>query len=211
MSEYPIGTSTAVTDDPVLASTSDGRPAGRAEVRIVDASGVPVGVGEEGDVIIRGPGLFKGYYKRPDLTEASFTAGNYLKTGDRARLLDREGHLRISGRTKDIIIRGGENIPVVEIENILLTHPAIKEIALVAVPHERLGETACACLVMQPEATELGVPELARFLSDRGVAKQFFPEAVRVMSHLPRTPSGKIQKFALRNQILGPEIPAATG
>src|SRR6478735_1199030 len=102
MSEYPIGTSTAVTDGPVLASTSDGRPAGRARVRIVDANGVPVGVGEEGDVIIRGPGLFKGYYKRPDLTEESFTAGNYLKTGDRARLLDREGHLRISGRTKDI-------------------------------------------------------------------------------------------------------------
>ena len=208
MSEYPIGTSTAVTDDPVLASTSDGRPPGRAEVRIVDTSGVPVGVGEEGDVIIRGPGLFKGYYKRPDLTEASFTAGNYLKTGDRARLLDREGHLRISGRTKDIIIRGGENIPVVEIENILLTHPAIREVALVPLPHDRLGETACACVVARRGASVPTVAELGAFLAERGVAKQFSPESIRPCTNLPRTPSGKIQKFVLRDQVLAGDATA---
>ena len=156
MSEYPIGTATAAADDPALASTSDGRPCGRADVMIVDAEGVPVPVGGEGDVIIRGPGLFKGYYKRPDLDADSLTADGYLRTGDRARLLDDRGHIRISGRTKDIIIRGGENIPVVEIENILLTHPAIKEIALVALPHDRLGETACACLVLRPDAAPLG-------------------------------------------------------
>ena len=149
MSEYPIGTATSTTDDPVLASTTDGRPAGRADVRVVDATGAPVDVGDEGDLIIRGPGLFQGYYKRPDLDVDSFTSDGYLKTGDRARLLDDRGHIRISGRTKDIIIRGGENIPVVEIENILLTHPAVKEIALVPVPDDRLGETACACVVLQ--------------------------------------------------------------
>jgi cyclohexanecarboxylate-CoA ligase len=207
MSEYPIGTATAAADDPALASTSDGRPCGRADVMIVDAEGVPVPVGAEGDVIIRGPGLFKGYYKRPDLDADSLTTDGYLRTGDRARLLDDRGHIRISGRTKDIIIRGGENIPVVEIENILLAHPAIKEIALVALPHDRLGETACACLVLRPNASQLGVDDLAHFLGERGVAKQFFPEAVRVLADLPRTPSGKIQKFALRNQILSPGIP----
>jgi poly[(R)-3-hydroxyalkanoate] polymerase subunit PhaC len=180
MSEYPVGTATATGDDPALASMSDGRPCGRADVVIVDAAGVPVPVGAEGDVIIRGPGLFKGYYKRPDLDADSFTAGSYLKTGDRARLLDDRGHIRICGRTKDIIIRGGENIPVVEIEDILLTHPAIKEVALVALPHERLGETACACLVLRRDASAVGVDDLARFLEERGVAKQFFPEAVRV-------------------------------
>ena len=127
MSEYPIGTATAAADDPALASTSDGRPCGRADVMIVDAEGVPVPVGAEGDVIIRGPGLFKGYYKRPDLDADSRTTDGYLRTGDRARLLDDRGHIRISGRTKDIIIRGGENIPVVEIENILLpTRPSRK-------------------------------------------------------------------------------------
>jgi cyclohexanecarboxylate-CoA ligase len=203
MSEYPIGTSTAVTDDPTIASRSDGRPAGRADVVIVDSDGAPVAIGQEGDLIIRGPGLFKGYYKRPDLDADAFTPDGLLKTGDRARLLDHRGHIRICGRTKDIIIRGGENIPVVEIENILLTHPAIKEIALVALPHDRLGETACACVVLQPTfASYLTVEELGQFLGRHGVAKQFWPEAIRVMPELPRTPSGKIQKFALRDQVL---------
>jgi cyclohexanecarboxylate-CoA ligase len=201
MSEYPVGTATAVGDDAALASRSDGRPCGRADVVIVDADGAPVHVGEEGDLIIRGPGLFKGYYKRPDLDADSFTSEGYLKTGDRARLLDDRGHIRISGRTKDIIIRGGENIPVVEIENILLTHAAIKEIALVPVPHDRLGETACACVVLRPSFSEVTVDDLGRFLGAHGVAKQFFPEQVHVMPRLPRTPSGKIQKFALRDQV----------
>ena len=79
-----------------------------------------------------------------------------------------------------------------------------------ALPHDRLGETACACLVLRPNAAQLGVDDLAHFLGERGVATQFFPEAVRVLADLPRTPSGKIQKFALRNQILSPEAPATT-
>ncbi len=203
MSEYPIGTSSTVHDDPAVASGSDGRPAGRADVMIVDPEGSPVTVGEEGDVIIRGPGLFRGYYKRPDLDAAAMTDDGYLRTGDRARLLDDSGHIRICGRTKDIIIRGGENIPVVEIENLLLSHPAIREVALVPLPHERLGETACACLVLRTQdGSPMTVEALGEFLGGHGVAKQFFPEAVRTMAELPRTPSGKIQKFVLRDQVL---------
>lgn len=203
MSEYPIGTSTSVDDDPGLASSSDGRPAGRADVVIVGPGGQPVEVGQEGDLLIRGPGLFRGYYKRPDLDAEALTPEGYLRTGDRARLLDGRGHIRICGRTKDIIIRGGENIPVVEIENILLTHPAIREIALVPLPHERLGESACACIV--PSGAGAGDPtvqDLAEILAAHGVAKQFYPEAVRILSEFPRTPSGKIQKFLLREQVL---------
>ena len=151
------------------------------------------------DPLVRG----RAHRERPDLDDDAFTADGYLKTGDRARLIDQRGHIRICGRTKDIIIRGGENIPVVEIENLLLTHPAIKEIALVPLPHERLGETACACLVLRSTSPEaVTVTELGRFLSERGVAKQFFPEAVRVLPDLPRTASGKIQKFVLREQVL---------
>ncbi len=201
MSEYPVGTATSVTDDPELASSSDGRPAGHAQVLVVNEQGQPVQVGEEGDVIIRGPGRFQGYYKRPDLDAESIDRFGFLATGDRARLLDERGHMRISGRTKDIIIRGGENIPVVEIENILLTHPAIREVALIPIPHDRLGETACACVVLQATGADLTVRELGEFLGGHGVAKQFYPEAVRVMEELPRTPSGKIQKFALRAQV----------
>ncbi len=203
MSEYPVGTATSVTDDPTLASTTDGRPAGRADILIVDDTGTPVtDIGQEGDLLIRGPGLFQGYYKRPDLEADSMTSDGYLRTGDRARLVDAEGHIRICGRTKDLIIRGGENIPVVEIENILLTHPAIREIALVPQPHARLGETACACVVLQPTTTSgPTVQELGVFLGQHGVARPFHPEAIRVMDRFPRTPSGKIQKFVLRDQI----------
>ena len=142
-----------------------------------------------------------GYFKRPDLDAEAINADGFLNTGDRARLLDDRGHIRISGRTKDIIIRGGENIPVIEVENILLTHPAIREIALVPLPHPRLGETACACVVLHPDVVGVSVTDLGEFLGRHGVAKQFYPESVRVMDALPRTPSGKIQKFALRKQL----------
>jgi cyclohexanecarboxylate-CoA ligase len=211
MSEYPIGTSTAVTDDPAVASVSDGRPAGRAEVLVVDPDGAPVQIGQEGDVIIRGPGRFKGYYKRPDLDADAVTADGFLRTGDRARLLDDLGHMRICGRTKDIIIRGGENIPVIEIENLLITHPAIKEVALVPVPHDRLGEAACACVVLQPAAdVPLTVAEVGRFLHGHGVAKQFYPEAIRTLPEMPRTPSGKIQKFILRERVISELVNSAS-
>lgn len=202
MSEYPVGTATKVDDEPALASTSDGRPAAPADVVVVDSQGVPVQVGQEGDLLIRGPGLFVGYFERPELDAEALTDDGYLRTGDRARLLDASGAIRICGRTKDIIIRGGENIPVVEIENVLLTHPAIREIALVPLPHERLGETACACIVLQPDvSTELTVADLGDFLGARGVSKHFYPETVRLLDQFPRTPSGKIQKFALRDQL----------
>ena len=96
---------------------------------------------------------------------------------------------------------------MVEIENILLTHPAIKEIALVPLPHDRLGETACACVVLKPATPTVDLGEMARFLAVHGVAKQFYPESFRLLRTLPRTPSGKIQKFALRELVLeaGPE------
>ena len=202
MSEYPVGTATTVSDDPVLASRSDGRPAGAAEVVVVNDSGASAPEGQEGDLLIRGPGLFRGYYKRPDLNADSFTESGFLKTGDRARVIDGQGNIRICGRTKDIIIRGGENIPVVEIENLLLTHPAIKEVALVPMPHARLGEIACACVVPTPGVDAPSIPELTAFLGERGVARQFVPEAIHRRLELPRTPSGKIQKFVLRDQVL---------
>lgn len=198
MSEYPIGSAVGAGDDPSLSATSDGRASGPAELRIVDEEGRPVGVGDEGDLEIRGPGLFIGYYKRPDLDDSSRTPDGFLRTGDRARLVDERGFIRISGRTKDIIIRGGENIPVVEIENLLLEHPAISEIALVPVPDDRLGERACACIVPTDGAGELTLADLSEFLSEQGAARQFVPEYLALVRELPRTPSGKIQKFALR-------------
>ncbi len=202
MSEYPVGTATKVTDDPVLASSSDGRPIRHADVKVVDEAGDPVPVGVEGDLLIRGPGLFRGYFQRPDLDREALTESGYLRTGDRARVLDDDGNIRLCGRTKDIIIRGGENIPVVEIENLLSTHPAVREVALVPLPHDRLGEIACACVVPADGFEVPTIEQLAAHLAQHGVAKQFYPEAVRSREGLPRTPSGKIQKFVLRDEVL---------
>jgi cyclohexanecarboxylate-CoA ligase len=105
--------------------------------------------------------------------------------------------LRIVGRTKDVIIRGGENIPVAEVENLIYRHPRIAECAVVAMPDERLGERACAFVVPKPN-TSLALAELTQFLAQQGMTKQYWPERLELVPEMPRTPSGKIQKFRLR-------------
>ena len=123
-----------------------------------------------------------------------WTAGS--DTGDLA-YADDEGYIRINGRTKDVLIRGGENVPVVEIEALLYKHPAVLEAALVGYPDARLGERGCAWMVLRPgQAFDLATLQV--YMSESKVAKQYWPERVEVLAALPRTPSGKIQKFRLR-------------
>ena len=209
MTEYGLGTALAATDPQQKAEVSDGRPLPWAEVRVLDAAGRPCPPYQEGDLQIRGPGLFVGYYKRPDFNDASFTEDGFLMTGDRA-YFDPDGFLRIAGRTKDIIIRGGENIPVAEIEALLYTHPKIQDVALVAMPDERLGERACAYVVPKPGAGPIDLADLTDFLLSHKIAKQKLPERVELIDALPRTMTGKVQKFQLREDIarkLGKEQP----
>ena len=200
MTEYGLGTALAATDPQDKAAVSDGRPLPWAEVRVLDDAGQPCPPNQEGDLQIRGPALFVGYYKRPEFNEASFTADGFLKTGDRA-YFDADGFLRIAGRTKDIIIRGGENIPVAEIEALLYTHPKIQDVAVVAMPDERLGERACAYVVPRPDAGRIELSDLTDFLLTHQVAKQKLPERVELIDALPRTMTGKVQKFQLREDI----------
>lgn len=200
MTEYGIGTAVGERDPQEKATTSDGRPVPGAEVRVVDEQGRPAAPDQEGDLQIRGPGLFAGYYKRPDLTENSFTPDGFLRTGDRARE-DREGFIRLMGRTKDIIIRGGEKISVAEIEEMLYSNPKIKDAAVVAMPHERLGEQACAFVVLRRGVRGLTLGELTDFLLQKQIAKQKLPERLQLISELPRTVTGKVQKFKLREEI----------
>ena len=200
MTEYGIGTAVGEGDPEEKAATSDGRPVPGAEIRVVDEQGRPAAPSQEGDLQIRGPGLFAGYYKRPDLTENSFSPDGFLRTGDRARE-DREGFIRLMGRTKDIIIRGGEKISVAEIEEMLYAHPKIKDVAIVAMPHERLGEQACAFVVLKGEVGGLNLGELTDFLLRKQIAKQKLPERLQVIPELPRTVTGKVQKFKLREEI----------
>ena len=127
------------------------------------------------------------------------TADGYYRTGDVARI-DEHGYLRITGRVKDVINRGGEKVPVAEVEQLLYAHPAIRELAIVAMPDPRLGERACAFVVLEPGAT-LEFAEMQRHLDQARLAKPYWPERLELVESLPHTPSGKIQKYLLRAQL----------
>ncbi len=184
-------------DDKIL--TTDGSPVRGMELAIVDADERPVPPGTEGELLVRGASQFVGYYKRPDFTRESHTSDGWFRTGDRARI-DADGYLSITGRAKDIIIRGGENISVAEVESVLFTHPKVHGVAVVGMPDPRLGERACAFVIPKGgEAPTLA--ELVAWLERHELARQKFPERVEVVDEFPMTPSGKIQKYRLRQTI----------
>jgi len=194
MTECGIVSTTLLDDDKVLSS--DGFALPGEEIRIVDDAGAPLPAGEEGRLQMRGAALFVGYHNRPDLYDVD--EDGWFFTGDLGRM-DDAGYLRIVGREKDIIIRGGENIPVVEVENAVYRMPQIAAAAIVAMPDPRLVERACLFAILKPGCT-LTLPELTAYLDGEGLAKQFWPERIEIVDEMPRTPSGKIQKFVLREQ-----------
>lgn len=197
MTENGLATATRPDDPPDRAAASDGRPVSWMQVRVVDEQDQPLAVGQTGRLQVRGRSQCLGYYQRPDLYAAATTADGWFDTGDLARL-DPDGGIRIAGRTKDLIIRGGENVPVAEVEAVLYRHPAVREVAVVGVPDPRLGERACAVVVSQGEPPTLDL--LKAHLEAAGVAKPFWPERLAIVAEMPKTPSGKIQKFRLREQ-----------
>jgi len=185
---------TRLDDPPDKVFETDGRALPGMECRIVDDAKQPLPPGTEGMLQVRGASNFLGYLKRPQLycTDSE----GWFDTGDLARM-DKDDYIRITGRAKDIIIRGGENIPVVEIEGLLYRHPLVQEAAIVAMPDARLGERACAFIVTRGGAP-LALDALCDFLLAQKTAKQYLPERVALLPELPKTPSGKIQKFKLR-------------
>lgn len=194
MTENGLVTTTKLDDPPEKVFETDGCPSQGMEVRIVDGGGKVLPHDEEGRLQARGPGTFVGYLKRPHLYAVD--QDGWFETGDLARK-DKEGYIRITGRTKDIVIRGGENIPVIEIEQLMYSHPAVREVAIVGVPDERLGERACACVVLR-EGALLTLTDLMAYMAENAVAKNYWPERIEVLDALPKTPSGKVQKFRLR-------------
>lgn len=185
-------------DDPdERAFTTDGCPLPGVELKVVDFDGVSLPAGQAGKLLVRSVSNFGGYLKRPHLNGTD--ADGWFDTGDLARL-DEQGYVRITGRSKDVIIRGGENIPVVEIEALLYRHPAIALAAVVAYPDERLGERACAVVVPKAGQT-IDLPSIVDFMKAQKVAMQYIPERLIVRDAMPSTPSGKIQKFKLREML----------
>ena len=183
-------------DDKLL--NTDGRAQPGMTVRVVDDHGQLVAPGTEGRLQCRGPFMFVGYVKQETLTRENFD-GEWFDTGDLA-MLDAEGYVRITGRLKDIIIRGGENIPVKYVEDTLYEDTRVQDAAIVAMPDPRVGERACAFVICRDGKT-FSMKDMLAFLAARGVAKVYWPERLEIVNDLPRTANGKIRKADLRAQL----------
>ena len=199
MTEGGLTTCTAESPrEKVLTTAGIGLPG--LELRTLDERGEPTPPGEEGELAMRGPGVFVGYYGQESLYESLLTPDGFFRTGDLARL-DGDGYLRITGRAKDLIIRGGVNISPVPVEDALAAFPGVRAVAVVGYPDERLGERICAVVeTAGGEPAELGA--LTAFLRDRGLPKRLWPELVRTVGEFPRTAAGKIRKLDLRDRIV---------
>ena len=193
-------------DDPEeKIATTDGRPLPGMAVRVVDQAGGAVSRGREGRLQCAGPFVFVGYLGPPELTASCFD-GPWFDTGDMA-VLDEDGYVRITGRKGDMIIRGGENISVAYVEDVLHEHPAVASAAVVGMPDPRLGERACAFVV--PRSGEsLDFEGLKTFLDQKGLARPYWPERLEIVPELPRTASGKIQKYRLRQRLQDDQLDA---
>jgi len=186
--------------DPVEnAWLTDGRPLPGIEVRIVGEGGRDMPTGEIGEEWSRGPNTFLGYLGESELTARDLDADGWYHSGDLGRLLP-DGSVRITGRLKEIIIRGGQNISVREVEDYLAAHPAIARAAVVGIAHPRLGETGCAVIVPR-EGMSLTLADLTAFLAEKGIARFKLPERLEIWQELPMSPSGKIQKFMIRQRL----------
>ncbi|MGA2522424.1 MAG: AMP-binding protein [Acidimicrobiales bacterium] len=205
--EHPSTTGSRHDEPEAKRHYTDGRPLLGVEVRLVDEDGRAVPTGERGEILSRGPDCCMGY-TAPSLTGANFDADGWFATGD-IGVLDEDGFLAIVDRKKDIIIRGGENISALEIEEVLMRIPGVAEAAVVAAPDERLGEHGCAFIRLVEGSAPLDLAGMRTELQGAGLARQKWPEELHLVGELPRTPSGKVKKFVLRDQLRSGEPPTA--
>ena len=207
------GLTTCTADSPrekVLATAGIGLPG--LELRTIDEHGDETPPGAEGELAMRGPGVFVGYYAQDSLYESLLTPDGFFHTGDLARI-DEDGYVRITGRVKDLIIRGGVNISPVPAEDAIAAFPGVRAVAVVGYPDERLGERICAVVEMTGVAPP-GPDALAGFLRERGLPKHLWPELVRAVGEFPRTAAGKIRKNEVRDRIVAADrggTPEAAG
>ena len=199
--EHPSVTGSQHTAPREKRIHTDGCPLDWVEIRTVDEDGRDVPVGQPGEILTRGPDRFAGYTD-PALTAAAIDEEGWFSTGD-VGVIDADGYLTITDRVKDIIIRGGENVSAAEVEQLLAHMKGVAEVAVVAAPDERLGEHGCAFFRMQPGGAPPDLEAVRSHLAEAGLARQKWPEELRVVEELPRTASGKVQKFVLREQLRG--------
>ncbi|GMU78291.1 MAG: long-chain-fatty-acid--CoA ligase [Acidimicrobiia bacterium] len=198
-SEHPSITGCHWSDPYDKRVHTDGRPMLGCEIRLVDGDGHDVAAGTPGEIWSRGPDCFLGYTD-PRQTRAAFAGADWYRTGD-VGVLDDDGYLTIVDRKTDIIIRGGANVSALEIEELVLRMPGVAEVAVVAAPDDRLGEHGCAFVRPRPGAPAPTLEDMRTHLEASGLARPKWPEDVRVVDDFPRTASGKVQKFVLRQQL----------
>jgi acyl-CoA synthetase (AMP-forming)/AMP-acid ligase II len=199
MLETGFHTFTRFEDDPEAVAGTIGRPAPEMALRLIDEHGRDVPPGAEGEIAAKGPSVHLGYYKNPQANAELFTADGWFRTGDLG-VMEPSGNVRIVGRLKEMINRGGKKFFPREIEEILYTHPKILHAAIVGVPDPRLGERNCLCVIPRPGAA-MSLEEVVGFLKG-GVATYKLPEEIEVFDEFPFTPTGKIQRHALTRQVL---------
>lgn len=203
MTECPMIASGAQGDTDEQLANSDGAPVRGCEILVVDADERPVPAGIDGDILVRGPMLAKGYLQ-PEQTRESFRDDGFFRTGDRGRLRP-DGHIALTGRSKDLIIRKGENISPREIEDVLMTHPAVGAVAVIGLPDVERGERVCAVIETAAGSEPITFAAVAQHCRDAGLMTQKVPEQVELVDALPRNPTMKILKRVLIERFSEPD------
>ena len=196
LTEFPIATYCTFDDSDEMLANTEGRASPGVDIRVVDLTGRECERGEEGELRLTGPQMIRGYVDA-SLDAAGFDEQGFFRTGDLGVVL-LSGHVQITGRLKDVIIRNAENISAQEIENVLYTHPKVQDVAVIGLPDARTGERCCAIVVLVAGATMLGLPDVAQHCIESGLAKQKIPEQLEIVDSLPRNTMGKILKQELR-------------
>ncbi|MDT3441502.1 AMP-binding protein [Pseudofrankia sp. BMG5.37] len=200
MTEFPLATHARLDDTDDELTVTEGGPAPGVELRVIAFDGTPCPPGEEGELLVRGAQLFSGYLGVPAAETAGlFDADGFFRTGDLG-VVGPRGHVRITGRRKDVIIRNAENIAAPEVEDILATHPSVAEVAVIGLPDDRTGERCCAVIRLAEGAAPVTLADLATHASAAGLAKFKLPEQLEIVDDLPRTDMGKVAKNALRRR-----------
>ena len=195
-----IGTACRSQDSPDCITGTDGQPFLGAELDTLGPEGESLKPDTEGELIMRGPQRFLGYFGRPELDDEVFLSDGWMRTGDLGTI-DSEGYVKISGRRKEIIIRGGANISPAEVETALSSDPRIRQISIVSVPNRRLGEQLYACIVPAEAGLDLTLDDLKEMAKQAGLAKYKWPEHIQIVESLPMTPGGKVLRRALQEQV----------
>jgi cyclohexanecarboxylate-CoA ligase len=201
MTEVPMIAQGSPHDTDEQLADTDGKPIVAIEVRIVALDGTTAPAGAEGEIRVRGPMVFRGYTD-PALTAEAFDADGFFRTGDLGRLRD-DGHLQVTGRLKDVIVRKGENISAKEVEDLLYTHPKVQDVAVIGLPDPERGERVCAVVLTVDGAEPLGFDEMVAFCREAGLMTQKIPEQLELRAEMPRAATGKIVKTTLREEYGG--------